>query len=279
MDILLTNSGRRTYYINFFLELKKKLNSIKIHICDCNKKCATFGIKNVKKHITPAVKKNSKKYISSLISIVKKNNIKLIIPLSDFDIILLAKNKKKFDNLNCKLAVSSKKTCEILSNKISSSEFCKKNSILFPKIIPFKKLKNFNKSKMIVEKKISGSASEGLKILKKQSSISKKKNYFYQEFIRGIELNFDILNDLNGNYLGSCVKKKLSMRSGETDSAQILNKSQYYKLAKLISKKIKHVGNLDCDAIEDKKGRIYFIDFNELEATIYDVSTIQKIYE
>ena len=49
------------------------------------------------------------------------------------------------------------------------------------------------------------------------------------------------------------------MRSGETDSAKILTQGKYYKLAKLISK-IRHVGNLDCDAIEDKVGNIYFRD-------------------
>ena len=52
------------------------------------------------------------------------------------------------------------------------------------------------------------------------------------------------------------------MRSGETDSAKILTKEKYYKLAKLISQKIRHIGNLDCDAIEDKVGNIFFIDFN-----------------
>ncbi len=262
MNILLTNSGRRTYFINFLIELKKKIKSINIHICDCNEKSATFGIKNINKHKTPPVKKNGKKYISNLVSLVKNNKIKLIIPLSDFDIVLLAKNKKKFNNLNCELAVSSKKICETFSNKVKSAKYCKVNKILFPRIIPHNKCISFNKSKKIVEKKIYGSASEGIKIFKKKSFIFKKKNFFYQEFIKGNELNFDILNDLKGNYLGACVKQKLSMRSGETDSAKILTQGKYYKLAKLISKKIRHVGNLDCDAIEDKVGNIYFIDFN-----------------
>ena len=66
MNILLTNSGRRTYFINFLIELKKKIKSINIHICDCNEKSATFGIKNINKHKTPPVKKNGKKYISNL---------------------------------------------------------------------------------------------------------------------------------------------------------------------------------------------------------------------
>ena len=33
-------------------------------------------------------------------------------------------------------------------------------------------------------------------------------------------------------------------------------------MAKKISKKFRHIGNLDCDAIINKKGDIFFIDFN-----------------
>ena len=51
------------------------------------------------------------------------------------------------------------------------------------------------------------------------------------------------------------------MRAGETDVAMIVNKKKYLNLAKYISSKTKHIGNLDCDAIEDKKN-IYFFDFN-----------------
>ena len=48
------------------------------------------------------------------------------------------------------------------------------------------------------------------------------------------------------------------MRAGETDVAMIVNKKKYLNLAKYISSKTKHIGNLDCDAIEDKKKYIFF---------------------
>jgi len=52
------------------------------------------------------------------------------------------------------------------------------------------------------------------------------------------------------------------MRSGETDKAEIIYKKKYEDLAKKISKKFRHIGNLDCDAILNKKGEVFFIDFN-----------------
>ena len=48
MNILVTNPGRRIYFINFLLELKKKYKSINIHISDCDKQLPTMSLKNVK---------------------------------------------------------------------------------------------------------------------------------------------------------------------------------------------------------------------------------------
>ena len=50
MNILVTNPGRRIYFINFLLELKKKYKSINIHISDCDKQLPTMTLKNVKNH-------------------------------------------------------------------------------------------------------------------------------------------------------------------------------------------------------------------------------------
>ena len=52
------------------------------------------------------------------------------------------------------------------------------------------------------------------------------------------------------------------MRSGETDKAIAIYSKKLEKLSKKISTSFKHVGNLDCDAIETKNGSIFFLDFN-----------------
>lgn len=262
LNVLLTNSGRRTYFIKYLINLRKSIKNLKIHVSDCNKYCSTFGIKNIKKHLTPEVIKNKKKYIKKLFSIVKKNKINIIIPLTDHDILLLSKNKNLFKNINCDVIVSNEVITKTLTNKLKASMFCQQEGILVPATIPLKSIKSFNKSNKVVVKKIIGSSSDGFKVLHKNFNIKKKRNIFYQKFIKGSELHFDILNDLNGNYISSCIKRKLSMRGGETDIAKVIDKKKYEMLAKKISRKIKHVGNLDCDAIEHKNGKIYFIDFN-----------------
>ena len=72
----------------------------------------------------------------------------------------------------------------------------------------------------------------------------------------------DILNDFQGNYVHSFVRKKLSMKNGETDKAISSNSKKFSKIAKKISKIFRHIGVMDVDFIKTKNNKIYFIDFN-----------------
>ena len=82
-----------------------------------------------------------------------------------------------------------------------------------------------------------------------------------QEKMNGHEFGMDIVNDFEGNYIGTFVRKKLNMRSGETDKAISVIDSKFEELGKVISQNLKHVGNLDCDVfVSDDK--LYTLELN-----------------
>ena len=71
MNILITNVGRRTYFIDFLKEIKKKYKKMNIFVSDSNKNCAgMFDDTRVKKFLTPKVSK--KKNILSTYSKFQK---------------------------------------------------------------------------------------------------------------------------------------------------------------------------------------------------------------
>ena len=82
-----------------------------------------------------------------------------------------------------------------------------------------------------------------------------------QEFIEGEEYSFDILNDFNGEVITAVVKRKMKMRSGETDQGYAI-KSEYYRdWALKLGKALGHTGPLDVDFfIKDNKP--YILEFN-----------------
>ncbi|MBO1912239.1 ATP-grasp domain-containing protein, partial [Microvirga sp. 3-52] len=69
-----------------------------------------------------------------------------------------------------------------------------------------------------------------------------------QEKLKGQEYGLDVINDLNGNYKVTCIKKKIAMRSGETDRAETITDSRLSRMGEKLSNQLKHIGNLDVDA-------------------------------
>ena len=96
--------------------------------------------------------------------------------------------------------------------------------------------------------------------LKYEASQEWGKSIIYQESIRGQEYGMDVVNDLDKVYRTAWMRKKLSMRAGETDSAEIVNLPALRLLATKLSK-VGHIGNLDVDVIEHNN-EFYVIDMN-----------------
>ena len=260
MNILITNSGRKNYFIEFLLEIKKNLKDLKIHISNSNKNCSTFHMKkNINCHIFSPFNKGKNKYFKKLSNVVKKNKIDIIIPLTDLDLKLLSEKEKYLKNLGCLPLISNLKTIQVCLNKEKTYEFLIKNKILTPKL-----LHKDNKIKypVIIKDKL-GNSSQGFKRIKNKKLLNfftSKKN-IVQQYINGPEYHLDILNDLNGNYIDHCGKLKIEMRDGETFKAKIINNKKLNLIAKKISKSLRHIGNLDCDLIFNKN-KFYVIDFN-----------------
>ena len=71
--ILFSNSGRRTYLIDYCNELVEKGYKLKIFASDTNYATSSFYVhKKIKTLITPEVSKNKKRYLSKLFKICKK---------------------------------------------------------------------------------------------------------------------------------------------------------------------------------------------------------------
>ena len=73
IKILFSNSGRRTYLLNYCHQLITKGYKIKIHASDTNYDVSSFYTNaHVKNFITPRVSDNEKNYLSKLFIICKK---------------------------------------------------------------------------------------------------------------------------------------------------------------------------------------------------------------
>ena len=259
MRLLLINPGRRDYIIKYFLKLEKKFN-LKIFLIDCDEYIPSFKVsKKTCNFISPKTE-NKELFKIYLKNFIKKNKINVIFPLSDRELEILAEEKKFYKEKKIDIIISDLEFIKFTQNKILMAKFLKKNNFFSPEIIKYSKI---SKKLPVIKKKILGSGSVLQFIIKKKWQIPHidEKNYFYSKYLPFEEYGIDILNDLNGNYVHSCCRKKILMRSGDTDRAKIINSKAFEIFAKKLSLITKHVGIIDVDFIYKKK-KIFILDIN-----------------
>jgi biotin carboxylase len=119
--------------------------------------------------------KDEKKYISELIKACKKFKIKIIIPCSENECLVISKNLKKFEKLKIETSVSNYKITSMINDKHKVFEYLNFNNIDVGKWMQIKnlndlkkglKILNYPKVKVILKPK-QGSGSRGILIFNK----------------------------------------------------------------------------------------------------------------
>lgn len=265
-NILITNIGRRGYLVEYIKETDYFTG--KVYVSDCDNTAAGLYGNNDGHFILPRPVDNPDKYVSQLVILCKKYDIGMVIPVIDPEIDILSEYRSIFWENDIVVTVSDKHVLDICYNKSNMNKFLGDNNFLVPKtyfsINDFKcSIDRREIDFPVIIKPIYGSGSVSTYIV---NSIEKLNSLFVdgmmiQEYIDGQEFGVDILNNFGGKPVRCVVKKKLSMRSGETDKALVV-KNEYIQAESIrLAKLLGHVCNLDCDILE-KEEKIYIIDMN-----------------
>ena len=283
MNLLITSVGRRSYLVEYF---KKEMKNIgKVYVSNSTDITPAFSIADGS-IVSPLI--YSDDYIPFLLTYCRDKQINFIISLFDVDLYVLAKNKSKFEEIGVKIIVSDEKFVKICNDKWLNYSFLRENSIGVPNTyLSLDDAKNAIKDSIlkypVIIKPRCGMGSLSIYIANDDNELNVlynkikdeiKESYLkyeatndfdncviIQEKIDGQEYGLDIINDLNGNYINTIVKKKIAMRSGETDCAEIIDNIEFINLGEKIGHLSKHIANLDVDIIYDGV-KYYVLDMN-----------------
>ncbi|MBN3960621.1 ATP-grasp domain-containing protein [Nostoc sp. NMS8] len=283
MNVLLTCAGRRNYLIKFFQEALQ--NRGLVFAGDASLDAPALQEAD-ESFLLPPV--NHSDYFDQLLDICQQKQVRLLIPLNDLELPFLARQRDRFLKVGTLPVISSPEIIDTCFDKWATFEFLKTNGIPAPKTYFLQEearqaLDQGEITFPLVVKPRWGSASIGIEypeddeelelayrfvkkllartFLAEVSASEPEKCILIQERIYGQEYGLDIINDLDGCYVTTFVKRKLGMRAGETDRAITVEDNQLKKLGEKIGQKLGHIGNLDCDVIVGIEG-YYVIEMN-----------------
>lgn len=282
MNILLTSVGRRAYMVKYF---KDVLNGNgEVHVCNSDDKTVAFHYAD-NAVVSPLI--YDENYIPFLLKYCEENKIDILLSLFDIDLPVLSKNKDKFAQIGTRVIVSDLEIVEICNDKWKTYEFLKKNGFNVPKTYltledTINAIDRGEINYPIIVKPRFGCGSIAMSIaedemallyyfrrntriinrsyLKYESSQVEDK-IIYQECLDGQEYGADVINDLKGEFQNAIVKKKIAMRSGETDIAQVVDEPEIFETSRKLASITKHIANMDCDMFL-VNGKPYILEMN-----------------
>ncbi|MBE6662200.1 MAG: ATP-grasp domain-containing protein [Ruminococcaceae bacterium] len=284
MNVLLTSVGRRAYMVKYFKEALGEGGQV--HVSNSDDRTVAFHYAD-KSVISPLIYDEA--YIPFLLNYCKENRIDLLLSLFDIDLPVLARNKDRFAAIGTRVIVSAPETIEMCNDKWKTYLFLKENGFRVPKtyLSLQRVLLALDSGELrypIVIKPRFGCGSIAMSVaedemallyyfrrnsravrrsyLKYESaSVPEDEQIVYQECLAGQEYGADIIHDLEGNLRSVIVKKKIAMRAGETDIAELVDEPTITAELERLGHLTRHIGNMDCDVFL-VDGQPYILEMN-----------------
>lgn len=215
-NILITSGGRRVSLVRAFVkELKALFPSGKVFVADFNPSLSPAS--NIVDTSIKTCKVQDEGYIDDLLKECIKNDIKLVIPTIDTELLILSQNKQRFLNHNISIVVSDEDLIKICLDKISTHALFRKLNVGVAK----EYAKDDYKLPIFI-KPVNGSGSKNNFVIKKKSQLSKyllkKKSLRFFEYLDSKlydEYTCDLYYDKNSNLKCVIPRKRLEVRAGE----------------------------------------------------------------
>lgn len=282
--MLLTSVGKRNYLIEYFKLVVHPLGGM-VHAINSHEYSSALYCAD-KFHIAPII--NSEQYIPFLLQYCRNNNIRLIVPLFDNDLPVLAKDIQLFNEIGVFVLVPDWKFAQLANDKYKTFEFL--TQFAFKTVSNYLNIEDFRRevgqnsaSYPYIIKPRWGMASQSVyevnneeelvffynraqkeiksSFLNFESQQDPGNEVLIMEKIPGDEYMLDVINDLHGNYLTTIINKKILRKGGETEVAETVEHAALEELGKKIAALSKHPLVMDVDVIVNDNG-LFILEFN-----------------
>jgi carbamoyl-phosphate synthase large subunit len=283
MNVLITCVGRRSYEIAAF---KDAVGSDgRVLACDADPNAPAMRMAD-EAFVVPRI--DTGDYVHELLRLCAEHEIGLVVPAFEPELPILAARRADFEAIGTTVLVSTPDVIATCHDKVKTAAFLADCGVRSPRTYlsldgALAALRSGELGYPVMVKPRFGVSSIGnhfaddaeelaffvrqcrkriaTSFLASTSSTDPDTAVLIQQAIDGEEYGLDIVNDLDGHYACTFIKRKLRMRAGQTDRAATVNDPRLEALGALIGRGLGHRGILDCDVFVDREGECV-IDLN-----------------
>ena len=216
--ILLTSAGRRVALVHEFQRaLARRCLRGPVIACDLRGHAPALHAADAAE-LVPRV--TDAAYVPALLELCRRHAIRMVVPLIDTELHLLAPHRAAFEAVGATLVVSSPETTTLSLDKRSTGEFFTSIGVRSPKILdPDALLADPGAAWPVLLKPADGSCSVGVTRIDGPAELAfyhrRIPNPIVQELIRGREYTMDALVDFAGRVRMVVPRLRIETRAGE----------------------------------------------------------------
>lgn len=263
LHILFTGTGRRVELLQAFRQASLRIGvNLKIYGADMAGDAPALAFCDYSRKIC-AMK--DKGYIPQLLEICRNDNIDLLIPTIDTDLIVLSENKERFETIGTRVLISDADKIALCRDKNNTYDFFESCGLKAPK--PVNNYRKYMGPYPCFIKPKDGSSSVNAFKVEREGELAayadKIGDYIVQPFIDGKEYTIDIFCDFDGNPVYIIPRERIAVRSGEVLKTRIELDERMIEEAGQLIKHFKPCGPITVQLIRQKDtGDDYYIEIN-----------------
>lgn len=261
--VLFTSVGRRVELMQEFASAAQQLGyALEIHGADMTSTAPALQFCD---YTTMVPRITDDRYIPELVQYCQEKSIDMLIPTIDTDLLLLAKNKKMFEDIGTSVLVSREEKIAICRDKRLTSAYFESVGLMAP--TPVDNIEDYRSGFPAFIKPKDGSSSIfAYKVNNQQeleSFAQQVPNYIVQPFVEGTEYTVDVFCDTEGNPIYITPRIRLAVRAGEVLKTQIDQDETIINEMRQLIADYKPCGPIAVQLIRQKDtGRNYYIEIN-----------------
>lgn len=264
-NILILSAGRRVELVNCFKKAKERLGiEGNIVAADCSDLAPAlyFADRSV---IVPRID-TGMEYVDAVIDICNSEDICLIIPTIDTELILLSRQKKYIErHTKAKVLVSDIDVIKVCRDKTNTQKFLEEHGFKVPRMLTEEEIQTGNVEFPLFIKPLDGSSSVNAFKVRNKRELSTYLELIdkpmVQEFMEGVEYTIDAFLDFDSNLITIVPRIRIATRSGEIAKGRIVRDSEITKDVKRLLAELKPIGHITVQCMKTKRG-VEYIEIN-----------------